>query len=62
MECTLWRIFDCLVDAISVLEFGDEVKYDSVKQVAGAPNPHPEFKPIVHFDIKPENGKSLWPH
>ncbi len=55
-EITLWRIFDCLVDACSILEFGQELTYDDVSKVAKIARPIPGIDQIVHLDIKPENG------
>ncbi|PVH77366.1 kinase-like protein [Cadophora sp. DSE1049] len=55
-EITLWRIFECLVDACSVLEFGRELtlSIDPEDHTAIA-NPVPDWDVLVHSDIKPDN-------
>lgn len=55
-EATLWRFFKCLVDGFSVLQEGDEFRYDPVTQTANI-RPEPDWHHIVHFDIKPGNSK-----
>ena len=65
-ELMIWRIFECIVDALSVLEYGAEL----VPNPAAPGNfmPNPAFAPapgpgmmVVHFDLKPENSKSASP-
>jgi len=56
VETTLWRIFKCLVDGLSVLEFGNEIKWDSVKGEAVS-KPRINWNELVHFDLKPPNSK-----
>ncbi|KAE9381085.1 kinase-like protein, partial [Stipitochalara longipes BDJ] len=53
-ELTLFRIFDCLVDGISVLQYGNELLPDGVTTAFYVP-PQPYEIPIVHFDLKPAN-------
>ncbi len=55
----MWLIFDCLIDGASALEFGDEPYYD-VKNDTFEIIARDEWKPIVHFDMKPDNGKTLF--
>jgi len=57
-ELTLWRIFDCLVDGISVLQYGNELVPDAVTTQWYIPSQGHEV-PIVHFDLKPANSKLL---
>ncbi|KAK0124068.1 hypothetical protein ONS95_009054 [Cadophora gregata] len=56
-ELTLWRIFECIVDGLSVLEFGDELIPD--QHSLGRFIPKATFNPaldlVVHFDLKPDN-------
>ncbi|KAL2060043.1 hypothetical protein VTL71DRAFT_9865 [Oculimacula yallundae] len=55
-EITLWRIFECLVDACSVLEFGAEHEMSNQPSVTEALiTPIPDWEVIVHFDLKPAN-------
>ncbi|CZT46761.1 uncharacterized protein RSE6_07246 [Rhynchosporium secalis] len=53
-----WRIFECLVDACSVLEFGRELEIDldqSPRSAKAFARPMEDWTPIIHFDLKPEN-------
>ncbi|KAG4436509.1 hypothetical protein IFR05_008015 [Cadophora sp. M221] len=53
-ELTLWRIFECLVDGLAVLEYDAEL----VNTPAGPVPPagYDAAAPmVVHFDLKPEN-------
>lgn len=53
LESNLWSIFKCLVNALTVLDRGQEdpkVPWDQEKW------PH---HAIVHFDIKPMNSESI---
>jgi len=64
LETTLWRIFECLVDGLSVLQEGAEISIDPVTGVT-TPTPVPGWNVLVHFDMKPDNGMnplSLCPH
>ena len=42
-----WRVLECVAKGLAVLEHGTENS-----------TPLPHWKPICHFDIKPENSKS----
>jgi hypothetical protein len=61
-EVTLWKILDCLVDGMSVFEYGRELaaNRDGKFVPATAPGMVPDkpWSNIVHFDLKPENGES----
>jgi len=47
-EEMVWRVFECLVRGVIVMEKGEETL-----------NERPDWKhEIVHFDIKPGNSKS----
>jgi hypothetical protein len=48
-------MFDCLIDGISALEYGYELQPDVASRSFSAA-PLPDFEPLVHFDMKPENG------
>ncbi|KAG4422460.1 hypothetical protein IFR04_004361 [Cadophora malorum] len=59
-ELTIWHIFECIVDALSVLEYGAELIPNPA--APGSFMPNPAFAPalgpgmmVVHFDLKPEN-------
>ncbi|KAI9047476.1 hypothetical protein LZ554_008195 [Drepanopeziza brunnea f. sp. 'monogermtubi'] len=54
-ELTLWKIFECLVDGISVLDYDAEVGYDPVTGLAVIPLFDPAGGVGVHFDMKPGN-------
>jgi len=65
-ELTIWHIFECIVDALSVLEYGAELIPNPA--APGSFMPNPAFAPalgpgmmVVHFDLKPENSKSASP-
>jgi len=45
-----------LVDGLSVLQEGAEISIDPVTGVA-TPSPVPNWNVLVHFDMKPDNGK-----
>ncbi|CZT46771.1 uncharacterized protein RSE6_07259 [Rhynchosporium secalis] len=53
-ELTLWRIFECLIDGLAVMEFDGEITTS-----AGVLVPPAAFNPadnmVVHFDLKPPN-------
>lgn len=51
----LWRIFDCLVDGISAMEWGYELQSNLATGVVEAVQ-DPDFIPMVHFDLKAPNG------
>jgi hypothetical protein len=53
-ETTLWRIFECLVDGITVLEVGNDWTASNEPEAT----PRPGWHHIVHFDLKPGNSKS----
>lgn len=46
-ELSIWRVFECFARGAMVLDEGHE------------PNkmPHPNHRPIAHFDIKPSNSE-----
>jgi hypothetical protein len=57
-EITVWRLFECLIDGLSALHFGNELTlvapgniYQS-RTLLG-------WDPIIHFDLKPGNSESL---
>ncbi|KAE9368345.1 kinase-like protein [Stipitochalara longipes BDJ] len=52
-EISLWRMFDCLVDAIGVLEHGAEPTLDDEDNAVVQANPG--WKDKIHFDIKHTN-------
>ncbi|CZT00486.1 uncharacterized protein RAG0_08513 [Rhynchosporium agropyri] len=57
-EYTLWRIFECMVDACSVFEYGMELFYDPLSQQAALPasyNAALNLDTVVHKDLKPNN-------
>ncbi|KAH9216251.1 kinase-like domain-containing protein [Leptodontidium sp. 2 PMI_412] len=55
-EITLWRIFECLVDFCSVLEFGQELTLSNDPNVRPAvENKANDWKLVLHLDIKPDN-------
>jgi hypothetical protein len=56
VETTLWRICKCLVDGLSVLEYGNEIKWDPLNGEAVA-KPRKEWEALVHFDLKLPNSK-----
>ncbi len=61
LELTLWHIFRCLVDGISVLAYRDEARYN--RRAGQAVEPvafNEEDEVVVHFDLKPGNSKSLF--
>ena len=53
-EISVWKIFDCLVDGLAVMEYGNELAlrspFDSFSPVV-----RPDWDPLVHFDLKPPN-------
>ena len=54
-ETSLWLMFMCLVDGISVMDCGAEAKRATATGdivVFG----QPDWTPIVHYDLKPDNG------
>ncbi|EKD12092.1 alpha/beta superfamily hydrolase [Drepanopeziza brunnea f. sp. 'multigermtubi' MB_m1] len=54
-EVTLWHIFDCLIDACSIMDFRTELTLDTGGQ-AVIPQGYPEGNEIaIHFDVKPAN-------
>jgi hypothetical protein len=53
-ELTIWRLFDCLLDGISVLDYGNELVPDGFTNEFYIPQLRSE-KEIVHFDLKPAN-------
>ncbi len=55
-ETTLWRFFDCLVDAVTVMEYGNEAKYDPISGEAFVLEVV-DWGQVIHFDLKPENGQ-----
>lgn len=62
-ELTLWHIFRCLVDGISVLTYQGEARYIRAANQAVEPVGFDEELDIItHFDLKPENSKSLSVH
>ncbi|KAH7319023.1 kinase-like domain-containing protein [Rhexocercosporidium sp. MPI-PUGE-AT-0058] len=56
-ELTLWRVFECLVDGLSALEYNGEL------DMGGGPVPLPtrgfavNDAVVVHYDLKPDNIK-----
>jgi hypothetical protein len=56
VETTLWRICKCLVNGLSVLEYGNEIKWDRLNGEAVA-KPRKGCEALVHFDLKPPNSK-----
>ncbi|KAI6710476.1 hypothetical protein JHW43_006981 [Diplocarpon mali] len=54
-EITLWRIFECLVDACSVMQNGQEFDWDPVNNCAVINNPIANRLEMVHLDVKPDN-------
>ncbi|KUJ08830.1 kinase-like protein [Mollisia scopiformis] len=55
-EYTLWLIFECLIDGISLLEYGEELGFNAVSKQAVIPPLALDWKQgIVHFDLKPSN-------
>jgi hypothetical protein len=53
-EITIWRLFDCLLDGISVLDYGNELEPDGVTNKFYIPQLRSKEE-IVHFDLKPAN-------
>lgn len=51
-EKTLWELFQCLARGVAVLDHGNE-RFEGPGVIPARPYP------VVAFDIKPENGKSL---
>ncbi|PMD62202.1 uncharacterized protein K444DRAFT_490062, partial [Hyaloscypha bicolor E] len=54
IELTIWRLFDCLLDGISVLDYGNELVPDGVTNEFYTPQLRSKEE-IVHFDLKPAN-------
>ncbi|CAL3973700.1 unnamed protein product [Diplocarpon coronariae] len=55
-EMTLWHIFECLLQGISVLTYGTgEIGYHRPTSQAVEPAFDPAADVMVHFDLKPEN-------
>ena len=55
-EISLWLMFDCLVDGISVLEFGAEPAFNGTDNMASV-TPTKDWRLKIHFDLKPGNGE-----
>ncbi|KAE9381092.1 kinase-like protein [Stipitochalara longipes BDJ] len=53
-EITVWKLFECMVDGLSVLEYGNELTLRSPENSYRA-TIRENWDPIVHFDLKPEN-------
>jgi serine/threonine protein kinase len=53
-ESTLWRIFKCLVEGLSLLQYGTEIATDPKTRGAEV-LPLQNWKEIIHFDLKPDN-------
>jgi hypothetical protein len=52
-------MFNCLVDGISVMDSGAEAKRATATGeivVFG----QPDWTPVVHFDLKPDNGYDIF--
>ncbi|KAH7389108.1 kinase-like domain-containing protein [Cadophora sp. MPI-SDFR-AT-0126] len=61
-ELTLWRIFECIVDGLAVLEYDAELVLDpnNPGHFIADPAWYIQGNPVVvHFDLKPENSKFL---
>ncbi|KAL2060033.1 hypothetical protein VTL71DRAFT_9855 [Oculimacula yallundae] len=62
-ELTLWRIFECLVDGLAVLEYDGELVVTPAAGAGPAAPPvitppavfNPAIPMVVHFDLKPLN-------
>ena len=58
-EISIWKIFDCLVDGLFVLDTGNEAKIQApINEVVK--EWRLDWNPIVHFDLKPENSEFLF--
>jgi hypothetical protein len=55
-EISLWLMFDCLVDGISVLEFGAEPAFNGTDNMASV-EPTKDWRLKIHFDLKPGNSE-----
>lgn len=55
-EFTLLYLFDCLIDSLIVMEYGQEATYNVKTNTWEATNRDEDWLPICHFDIKPANG------
>ncbi|KAH9216257.1 kinase-like domain-containing protein [Leptodontidium sp. 2 PMI_412] len=53
-ELTLWLHFECMIDAISVLEYGAEF-YEDVDGEQTMKPPSEEWNGVVHFDFQIDN-------
>jgi hypothetical protein len=57
-EITVWRIFECLIDGLSALHFGNELTLVAPGNIYQS-RTLPGWDPIIHFDLKPGNSESL---
>lgn len=53
-ELTLWLLFECMIDAISVLEYGAEF-YEDVDGKQTMKPPSEKWNGVVHFDFQIDN-------
>lgn len=63
-ESTLWKIFECLIDAATVLHTGNEfdiqvVEVEDNQQVKVVKKPVEGWESLVHLDIKLANGMAV---
>lgn len=54
-------MFDCLIDGLCVLSFGQEAKYNTLTKKAQAEKRDNTWEEICHYDLKPQNGSRAPP-